>query len=63
MKKKFQRILVIVLAIALILTVLLPALTLLAGAKEVTKEDINNIKGTLTDISAEKKAVQQQAVL
>lgn len=60
MKKKFQRILVIVLAIALILTVLLPALTLLAGAKEVTKEDINNIKGTLTDISAEKKAVQQQ---
>lgn len=59
MKKKAQRILVIVLAAALLLTVLLPALTLLAGA-EVTQDDITNIKGELSDIVALKNKVQKE---
>ena len=49
MNKKTQRIIVIVLAAALLLTVLVPALSLL-GSAAVTQGDIQNIKDELTDI-------------
>ena len=61
MKKKTQRLIVIILAVAMLLTVLVPALTILAGASEnVTQDDINNIKGELDDISAQRAQVQSQ---
>ena len=41
MKKRTQRIIVIVLAVALALSVLLPALSMLSGA--VTQSDIDNL--------------------
>ena len=59
MKKKTQRILVIVLAAALLLTILVPALTVLAGA-EVTEDDIADIKGELSDIVNLKNQVQKE---
>ena len=49
MNKKTQRIIVIVLAAALLLTVLVPALSILAQAT-VTKDDIASIKEELADI-------------
>ena len=54
MNKKTQRIIVIVLAAALLLTVLVPALSLL-GSAAVTQGDIQNIKDELTDIKEQKK--------
>ena len=54
MNKKTQRIIVIVLAAALLLTVLVPALSILAQAT-VTKDDIASIKEELADIQAQKK--------
>ena len=59
MSKKIQRIIVIVLAAALLLSVVIPALSLLAGAT-VTQADIDNIKGNLNGISQRKKDVQDQ---
>ena len=59
MKKKTQRILVLVLALVMLLSVLVPVLSALADAS-VTQNDINNIKGELSDITAEKNAVQKQ---
>lgn len=59
MKKKTQRIIVIILAVALLLTILVPALTMLAGA-DVTEDDIANIKGELTDIVKLKDKVQKE---
>lgn len=60
MNKKFVRIVVLILAVALVLTALLPALTILADATAATKNEINSYKGALDDIAAEKKAVQAQ---
>lgn len=61
MKKKTQRIIVILLAAALVLSGLVPALAVLAGATtNVTKDDIQNIKDELTSITEERKRVQQQ---
>ncbi len=57
MKKKTQRIIVIVVTAALLLSVLLPALTLFARA-DVTKNDIQNIKNELSDITAQKKEAE-----
>lgn len=54
MNKRTQRIIVIVLAAALLLTVLVPALSLL-GHATVTKGDIQNIKDELADIKDQKK--------
>ena len=59
MKKKTQRIIVITLAVALLLTILVPALTMLAGA-DVTEDDIANIKGELSDIVELKRKVQKE---
>lgn len=59
MNKKAQRIIVIVLAAALLLTVMIPALSMLAGAS-VTKSDIQNIKDELADIQAQKKETEKQ---
>ena len=59
MSKKLQRIIVIVLAAALLLSVVVPALSLLARAT-VTQTDIDNIKGNLSDITRRKQDVQAQ---
>lgn len=60
MSKKAQRIIVIILAIALLLTVLVPALTILSGASAVTEDDIKDIKGELSEITAARKDVERQ---
>lgn len=59
MNKKMQRIIVIVLAAALLLTVMIPALSLIAGAT-VTKSDIQNIKDELAEIQAQKKETEER---
>ena len=59
MSKKLQRIIVIVLAAAMLLSVIVPALSLLAGAS-VTQSDIDNIKNDLNGISQRKKNVEAQ---
>ena len=60
MKKPLRRALVILLAIALLLTVLLPAMSIFAHASTVTQDDIDELKDELSDISARKKDVQAQ---
>ena len=57
MNKKSQRIIVIVLAAVLLLSLLASALAAIAYA-DVTKQDIQNIKDDLSDIQAQKKEVQ-----
>ena len=57
MNKKTQRIIVIVLAAVLLLSLLASALAAIAYA-DVTKQDIQNIKDDLSDIQAQKKEVQ-----
>ena len=59
MKKKTQRIIVIVLALALITTVLVPALSILTSAS-VTQSDIDNLENELSEITQQKKDVQQE---
>ena len=59
MSKKVQRIIVIVLAAVMLLSVVVPALSLLARAT-VTQSDIDSIKGNLSDISQRKKDVEAQ---
>lgn len=59
MKKKTQRIIVIVLAAVLILSVLLPALSVMASGS-VTQGDIDALKNELADITAAKKDAQQR---
>ena len=56
MKKKTQRIIVIVLAAVLLLSLLASALAAIAYA-DVTKEDIQNLKNDLSDIQADRKSV------
>lgn len=57
MKKSTQRIVVIVLCAVLILSALLPALSLLAGAT-VTQDDIDNIKDQISEAEAQIKATE-----
>lgn len=57
MKKKTQRTIVIVLAAALLLTILFPLLAILAEGA-VTQDDISNLKDQLSDITSLKKQVQ-----
>ena len=59
MSKKTQRVIVIVLAVALLLSVMVPALSLLAGAS-VTQSDIDGIRNNLNGVSQRKKDVQAQ---
>ena len=54
MNKKTQRIIVIIVAAALLLSVMVPVLSMLAQAS-VTQGDIQNIKDELTDIKEQKK--------
>ena len=59
MNKKTQRIIVIVMAAVLLLSLLASALAAIAYA-DVTKQDIQNIKDNLSDIQAQKKEVQKK---
>ena len=59
MNKKTQRIIVIVLAVALLLTVMIPALSVVVGAT-VTQSDIQDIKDELADIQAQKKDTEER---
>lgn len=59
MKKKTQRIIVIVLAAVLLLSLLASALAAIAYA-DVTKQDIQNLKDDLSDIRTQKKEVQER---
>ena len=59
MSKKAQRIIVIVLAAALLLSVFVPALSLLARAT-VTQSDIDNIKGNLDAIARRRRENEAQ---
>lgn len=58
MKKKTQRLIVILLAAALLLGVLLPVLSVLAGA--ITQDDIDGIKDELSGITALKNQAQRE---
>ena len=61
MKKTTMRVVVILLAIALLLGIMLPLLSSLAMASgQITQGDIDEIKGELADITAEKKKVNAQ---
>lgn len=61
MKKKTLRIVVIILAAVMLLSILVPGLTVLAGASgKVTEGDIDQIKGELSDISAQRAQTQAQ---
>ena len=57
MNKKLQRIIVIVLAAALLLSVMIPVFSILARAS-VTQGDIQNIRDELSDIQAQKKETE-----
>ena len=58
MKKTFVRIIVIVLAIALLLSVMLPLRGAVASASgQITQGDIDDMKDELADIAEEKKRV------
>lgn len=59
MKKKTQRLIVILLAIAMLLTIIVPALSILAQA-DVTKSDIDNIKSELNEVAAQRKEAEAQ---
>ena len=59
MKKRTQRIIVIVLAAVLLISVLVPALGTLASAT-ITQDDINDLENQLDDIQDEKEDVEQE---
>lgn len=65
MNKKAQRIVVIVVLAALLISILVPALSMLASAVtqsdvDATQDNINAIKGNLTEIAEQKKEVEAQ---
>jgi len=61
MKKRTQRIIVIVIALALLLTLLVPLLSAIASAsKKVTEDDIKDIKDELSEITQLKQQVQKE---
>lgn len=53
MKKSTQRIIVLVLAAAMLLSVLLPALSMLSGATSATKKNIDSLKSQISANSAQ----------
>ncbi len=57
MRKQTQRVIVIVVTAALLLSVIVPVLSVFAQA-DVTKADIQNIKDELSDIQAQKKETE-----
>lgn len=60
MKKRTQRIIIVILAAALLLSVLLPALSMLAGASSSTRQSINAIKQQISSNAAEMKELEKQ---
>ncbi len=59
MKKRTQRIIVIILAVVMLLSVLLPAISMISGAA-VTKDDINKLKDQISANSAQIKEVEKK---
>lgn len=59
MSKKTQRIVVVIVLAALILSVLVPALSILADGA-VTQGEIDSLKDSLSDIARQRREVQQQ---
>lgn len=59
MKKRTQRVIVIVLAVVMLLSILLPALSMLSGAA-VTQDDIDQLKDQLSQNSAQIKEVEKK---
>lgn len=59
MKKTSIRVVVLLLAAVMLLSVLMPAMTTLAGAK-VTQTDIDNIKGSLQDVQDRQSELQDK---
>ena len=66
MSKKTQRIIVIILAVAMLLTVMIPALSVIVGAAvteddvQNTKDDIQNFKDELANIQAQREETERQ---
>ena len=58
MKKRTQRIIVIILAVVMLLSVLLPAISMLTGATTITKNDINKIKDKISSTASQIKEVE-----
>ncbi len=58
MKKRTQRIVIIVIVIALLVVILVPALTIMTGA--VTQEDIDDIKDQISENSAQIKEIEEK---
>ena len=59
MNKKTQRVIVIVLALAMLASVLVPALGMLAAAS-ISQSDIDNLENQLNDISQQKESVEAE---
>lgn len=59
MKKRTQRIIVILLAVVMLLSILLPALSMLSGAA-VTQDDIDKLKNQISQNSAQIKEVEKK---
>lgn len=60
MKKRMQKIIVVVLAVIMVLTILLPALSMLTAASSSTKSKIDNLKSQLSSQKSEIRAVEKQ---
>lgn len=58
MKKRTQRIIVIILAVVLVLSVLLPALSMIVGASAATKNQISDLKDQISANSAQIKEIE-----
>jgi len=59
-KKRTQRVIVIVLAVVMLLSVLLPALSMLAGASSATKKNINSLKSQISANSSQIKDIESK---
>lgn len=61
MRKKFQRIVVILLAAALLLTVLMPVISIFAQASTtITQEDLDALQAQIDEIAAQRKDVEAE---
>lgn len=59
MKKRTQRIIVIILAVVMVLSVVVPAISILAGAT-VTQDDINKLKDQISSNKAQMKEIEKK---
>lgn len=60
MKKRTQRIVVIILAVVMVLSILLPAVSMLAGASSSTKNEISNLKNQISSTKSELKEAESK---